>query len=109
MELSERTKIEASIGFTIGILIGATAAWVVIVFTTNWQWYFKLFSTLGSLGIIGSLVLSLMELFKARRNYLDAVAEMKRINANNKMDDEEERKMFDEEDLKGGYKKDERS
>jgi MFS family permease len=79
MELSEQTKIEAQIGFTIGILIGATAAGVLILFFTEWQWYFKLFSSIGSLGIIGSLSLALNELLKARRNYIATLKEMAKM------------------------------
>jgi len=94
MQLSEQTKIEAQIGFTWGILIGATAAWIVVTFTTNWAWYFKLFSTLGSLGIIGSLILSLNEQIKARRNYLEVLKEMEKTN-------EEAQSQIE---LKGGQK-----
>ena len=79
-ELSEQTKIESQIGFTIGILIGATSAGVLILFFTDWQWYFKLFSAIGSLGIIGNLSLALKELLRMRRNYLDTLEEMKNIN-----------------------------
>ena len=80
MNISEQTKIEASIGFVIGILVGAISSWVLIVFFTQWQWYFKLFSSIGEAGIVGSLLLTLHELIKSRRNYLDTVAEMKKIN-----------------------------
>jgi hypothetical protein len=52
---------------------------IPILFFTNWQWYFKLASLIGSLGIIGSLILSLKELFKVRRNYLDTIKEMENI------------------------------
>ena len=82
-ELSEQTKIESQIGFTIGILIGATSAGVLILFFTDWQWYFKLFSAIGSLGIIGNLSLALKELLRMRRNYLDTLEEMKNINNKN--------------------------
>ena len=80
MKLSEQTKIEAQIGFTVGILIGACGAAVLILFFTPWQWYFKLISGIGSAGIIGSLILSLNELIKARRNYLAAMEQMKKMN-----------------------------
>ena len=79
MKLSEQTKMEASIGFLIGILIGATAAGISVIFFTPWQWYLKLFSGIGTAGIIGSLLLSLNELIKARRNLIDAMNEMKKI------------------------------
>lgn len=78
-QLSEQTRIEAQIGFTIGILIGAVAAGILVLIFTQWQWYFKLFSAIGSIGIIGSLVLTLSELFKVRKNYLETQAELKKI------------------------------
>ena len=80
-QMSEQTRIESQIGFTIGILIGAIAGGVLILFFTPWEWYFKVFSAIGSAGIIGSLTLSLMELFKIRKNYLMTQAEMKKIRA----------------------------
>ena len=84
--MNELRKLEANIGFVIGILIGAFGAWILILFFTPWQWYFKLISSIGSLGIIGSLGLSLNELIKARRNYIETMDEMKKINeASNKI------------------------
>jgi len=79
LQLSERTKIEAQIGFTVGILVGSIAA-LVFIMITSWQWYFKLFSAIGSVGIIGSLLLTLSELIKARRNYIETMEEMKNVN-----------------------------
>ena len=79
MQLSEQTKIEAQIGFTSGILVGAISASILVLFFTPWEWYFKLFSAVGSIGIIGSLVLSLTEQIKTRRNYLDMKLEMERV------------------------------
>lgn len=79
MKLSEQTKIEAQIGFTSGILLGAIAAAILILFFTTFEWYFKIFSAIGSIGIIGSLVLSLNEQIKIRRNFLDAMEEMKKM------------------------------
>ena len=72
MKLSELRKVEAQIGFMIGILIGATAAGVLVIGFTPWQWYFKVFSAIGSIGIIGTLVMSLRELFKYRREFIEA-------------------------------------
>jgi hypothetical protein len=97
--LSEQTKIESNIGFVIGILVGAFAAWMFILFFTPWQWYFKVFSSIGSIGILGSLSLSLMELIKVRRNYLDAKAEMEKINkqANNTIETSDSMHKFLEE------------
>lgn len=84
MKLSEQTQIEAQIGFTIGILVGAVAGGVLLIFFTNWEWYFKLFSGIGSLGIIGSLLLSLKQQLQVRKNYLETQKEMKKINEESK-------------------------
>jgi len=81
VNMSELRKLEASIGFTSGILIGATSAGCLILFFTDWQWYFKLFSAIGSLSIMGSLYMALSELIKARRNLLSAMEEMEKANA----------------------------
>lgn len=80
INLSPQTQIEASIGFTSGILIGALASWVFIIFFTQWEWYFKVFSSIGEVGIVGSLLLSLNEMIKTRRNYIETMKEMKKLN-----------------------------
>jgi len=80
MQLSEQTKIESQIAFLIGIIIGAMSGWMIILFFSNWQWYFKLFSSIGSLGIIGSISLSLLDQFNRRKALLEALREMKYIN-----------------------------
>ena len=72
MELSAQTKIEAQIGFTVGILIGAIAAGIVVFFFSGWEWYFRYPSLLGSIGIIGMLSMSLGELLKMRKRYLES-------------------------------------
>ena len=78
-KMSEQTMIEAQIGFLVGITIGAFASWVFIMFFVPWEWYWKLFSTIGEVGIIGSLVLSLYSSIKTRRNYITAMEDMKKI------------------------------
>ena len=83
MNLSELRKIEAAIGFTSGILIGALSAGVLILFFTEWEWYFKVFSGIGSLGIIGSLYMALSDQIKARRGLMAAIAEMKNVDREN--------------------------
>jgi len=80
VNMSELRKLEASIGFTAGILIGAISAGVLILFFTDWEWYFKIFSGIGSIGIMGSLYLALSELIKARRNLIETTAEMEKVN-----------------------------
>lgn len=79
MKLSELTKIESGIGFTLGILIGALASWAFILFFTDFQWYFKVFSSIGEVGIVGSLVLSLNEQLKARKGFIEAQKEMAKM------------------------------
>ena len=76
MQLSELTKLEAQIGFSSGILVGVIASWVFIVFFTPWQWYFKVLSSIGEIGIVGSIIFSLIELSKARKNYIAVQKEM---------------------------------
>jgi len=77
--MSELTKLEAQIGFTSGILVGAVAGGVFLLFFTPWEWYFKLFSLIGSIGIAGSLIFALIEQVKMRRNYLDAYKEINKL------------------------------
>jgi len=91
VNMSELRKLEASIGFTSGILVGAVSAGILILFFTDWQWYFKLFSGIGSLSIIGTLYMALSELIKARRSLLEAMGEMEIINSN--MSDENKDKL----------------
>lgn len=80
MEFSEVRKLEMGIGFTWGILIGAALGWLALTFLSALAWYYKLFSTIGSLGIIGSLILSLSQQVKARRDYLEVLKEMEKTN-----------------------------
>lgn len=79
MKLSEQTKIEAQIGFTAGILIGAFGGWIAVLFFAQIQWYYKLFTSIGSIGILGSLIFALIEQIKMRRNFLLAMAEMNKL------------------------------
>ena len=70
--LSVQTTIEAQIGFLIGIILGAMSSYVFIMFFVDWAWYFKFFTTVGYIGIFGSLVLSLIQTIGTRRQYLEA-------------------------------------
>lgn len=72
MKLSPLTQAEASIGFTIGIIVGVLASWTMILFFTNWEWYFKVFSSIGEISIIGILVMQLINLFKSRKSVIEA-------------------------------------
>lgn len=77
MNLSEQTRIEAQIGFTIGIMVGAAGAWIAVLFLSPMAWYYKLFTSLGSVGILGTLYFSLQQQFQIRKIYLDTLKEMK--------------------------------
>ena len=79
MKLSEQTLIESQIGFLLGIMVGALASWAMIMFFTPWEWYFKLFATIGEVGIIGSLSLGVYQAVTTRRQYLDGKKAMDNI------------------------------
>jgi len=80
MKLSQQTQIEAQIGFLIGILLGALSSWVLIMFFTQWEWYFKVFATIGEIGILGSLSLALYQTIEQRKHYLESKKIMESIN-----------------------------
>jgi hypothetical protein len=79
-QINDQQRIEAQLGFTWGILVGALASWAFIMFFTPWEWYFKVLSSIGEIGIVGTLLLTINELIKARRNYLDTLKEMAKMN-----------------------------
>ena len=60
-------QIEAQIGFYGGILVGVIASWVMLMFFSGWEWYWKLFSSIGQISIMGILVLGLYNAIKMRR------------------------------------------
>ena len=64
-------QIEMQIGFYWGILIGAVASAVMVLFFVDMAWYFKLTSAIGSICIIGVLSMSLYQLITQRRQYLE--------------------------------------
>jgi MFS family permease len=72
-------QLEMTIGFTTGILVGAVAGGVLLLFFTAWEWYFKLFSLIGSISICGMLIMSLAQTIKARRDYLLTLKEMDKV------------------------------
>lgn len=82
--MDEQMKLESQIGFTIGILIGALGAGIVIIFFTELQWYWKVLSAIGEVGIIGNLAIALQQLFKVRKQYIEMQAEMKKLGDTNK-------------------------
>jgi hypothetical protein len=86
MAFSEIRKAEMQIGFLIGILIGAAAGGVLIVFFASMAWYFRLFSAVGSLGVIGTLLISLREQFKYRKEFIEAQRMMDELSNKNDKD-----------------------
>ena len=76
-ELSPQTIIESQIGFYSGILLGAIASAVMVIWFVPMAWYFKLTSVIGSVCIIGVLVMSLYQLIIQRRQYLEMQKMMK--------------------------------
>ena len=70
--MDEQMQIEAQIGFYGGILVGVIASWVMLMFFSGWEWYWKLFSSIGQISIMGILVLGLYNAIKMRRRYLEA-------------------------------------
>ena len=93
-QISEQTKMESQIYFLIGIMIGALSSWVLIMFFTPWEWYFKLFATIGEIGIIGSLGLALQQALEQRRAYIDAKKTMESVGT-----EQEEEMLGDEIEL----------
>ena len=72
-------QINSQIGFTIGIMLGAFFGWIFLFLFMDWEWYFKLFSSVGSLSIIGSLGMGLYQLIQQRKNYLEVEMESEKI------------------------------
>jgi cytochrome c-type biogenesis protein CcmH/NrfG len=77
-ELSPQTQIEAQIAFYIGILLGAISGGVMVA-TIKMAWYFKAFSMVGSVCVIGILSLSLYQLILSRKQLLETIEVMKTI------------------------------
>lgn len=80
MKISEQTQLEAQVGFLIGTMIGILASWIFVIFFTNFQWYFKVATSIGEIGIFGMMILSLRQAIITRKNYLETQEEMKKIN-----------------------------
>lgn len=94
---SPQTQLEIQLGFTIGILIGAIGAGVLVLFFTTWEWYFKVISAIGSIGIIGSLTLAIFQIWNQRKNYLEALNMMKETKIESDKIIEEKTNEFKEE------------
>lgn len=67
MNITEQTKIEMGIGFMIGIIISLVATFVIVVFFSGLVWYWKLFSAIGLVGMLGTQILALSQLFQDRK------------------------------------------
>jgi hypothetical protein len=76
MQFSELQKIEMQLGYTGGIVIGALGAWVFIVFFVSWEWWWKVLSTIGEIGIVGNLLIAIGELRKQRKGLIEVMKEM---------------------------------
>jgi uncharacterized membrane protein YeaQ/YmgE (transglycosylase-associated protein family) len=98
--MDEQMQIESQIGFFIGILVGVLGSGVMIMFFTDWEWYFKAFAFVGQVGIVGMISLGLYNAIKTRRRYLEAKKEME-SEQNIWAKKEMEKESFLEE-LKGG-------
>jgi hypothetical protein len=70
--MDEQMQIESQIGFYVGIIIGVLASWVMVVFFSSWEWYWKVFSSIGQISMVGILSLGLYNAIKMRRRYLEA-------------------------------------
>ena len=75
-ELSPLRILEAQIGFYWGILVGAVASAVMVIWFVPMAWYFKLTSVIGSVCIIVVLVMSLYQLILQRKQYLEMTKAM---------------------------------
>lgn len=80
MKFDEKRQLEMQIGFLIGTTIGVLGSWTFILFFVQWQWYFKLVSSIGEAGILGTLFLSIKQSLAARKNYLEVTKQMESIN-----------------------------
>jgi uncharacterized protein YacL len=75
MKISELTRLEAPIFFSIGILIGVLASWIYLI-TADIPLYLKICSSIGELCIMGMIIFGMIEAIKARKNYLTMMNEM---------------------------------
>ena len=76
-----RVQLEMQLGFYWGILAGALGSWVFIMFFTSWQWYFKTLSTIGEIGIFGSILLAIYQIIVQRRQYIEMEKMMQGVNS----------------------------
>ena len=70
-KLSELTKLDCQLGFTAGILLASLGSGILVLFLLP-QWYWKLISIVGTVGIAGNLIIALRELIIMRRNLVEA-------------------------------------
>lgn len=75
---SELTTIEMQVAFYIGIVIGLIGVWVVVVFITNFEWYWKVLTTISDIGMLGLQYFAIKQLLQARKNYLSVQEEIKK-------------------------------
>jgi len=63
------------------MFIGMFALAIFTMFFTSMKWYLKLFTGIGEISILGSIILSLYQQTKQRRVYLDTQIEMEKMQA----------------------------
>lgn len=73
-------QIEAQIGFLIGTIFGVAGADISIILLMDLNIWIKIFTGIGGICILGTLALGLKQSLTARKNYIETMAEMKKIN-----------------------------
>jgi hypothetical protein len=97
--------LEMQIGFLAGTMIGILGADICIILLVDMSVWIKVFTAIGGICVLGTLALGLKQSLSARKNYVETLAEMKKINEeslktidsfNNKENTEKEVKKDDE-------------
>lgn len=88
--MSEQTKIEAQLGGLIGTMIGMTGAAVVIIFFTQMELTFKIFSAIGFSGSLAMMFIQLIGLIQFRKQFIEAkkAMELAGLNIEGKLGEE---------------------
>lgn len=80
LQFPPERELEIQIGFLSGMMLGIIASWIFIMFFTDWQWYFKLASSIGEISIIGYQALGIINLIESRKNILESKKQLKEMN-----------------------------
>lgn len=73
-------QLEMQIGFLIGTMIGILGADICIIVLVEMSVWIKVFTAIGGICVLGTLALGLKQSLSARKNYIETLAEMKKIN-----------------------------